>query len=195
LHGVFNSTTSKAFDLNTKMSSETTDKRVEIEANSEDIKSQKRDQMERRYRRNEDLARFILSRTSIYLSRINRALSETAARYRLQELAQAIFASLQQYPILALGVAIVIFTFTLPFLVFIFFTMTTAVMAFTGFVLIEGALITAASVMLVSLLIGVFLMIAIIGLMFLTGYYGMSRMYEYTNKFNLENVGEYLREM
>uniref|UniRef100_A0AAG5DX59 Uncharacterized protein n=1 Tax=Anopheles atroparvus TaxID=41427 RepID=A0AAG5DX59_ANOAO len=177
------------------MSSETTDKRVEIEANSEDIKSQKRDQMERRYRRNEDLARFILSRTSIYLSRINRALSETAARYRLQELAQAIFASLQQYPILALGVAIVIFTFTLPFLVFIFFTMTTAVMAFTGFVLIEGALITAASVMLVSLLIGVFLMIAIIGLMFLTGYYGMSRMYEYTNKFNLENVREYLREM
>uniref|UniRef100_A0A182Y566 Uncharacterized protein n=1 Tax=Anopheles stephensi TaxID=30069 RepID=A0A182Y566_ANOST len=104
--------------------------------------------MDRRHKRNEDLARFILSRSSLYLHRINKAVSETAARYRLQEIAQAIFASLQQYPILALAVAIAIFTFTLPFLVFIFFTMTTAVMAFTGFVLIEGALIMAASVML-----------------------------------------------
>ncbi|XP_058127516.1 uncharacterized protein LOC131290935 [Anopheles ziemanni] len=177
------------------MSSETTEKGVEVEANEVDYKSQKREQMERRQRRNEDLARFILSRSSIYLTRINKALSQMAARYRLQEIAQAIFTSLQEYPLLALGVAIVIFTFTLPFLVFIFFTMTTAVMAFTGFVLIEGALITAASVMLVSLLIGVFLMVAIIGMIFLTGYYSMSRMYEYTNKFNLENVREYLREM
>ncbi|KFB38933.1 AGAP001040-PA-like protein [Anopheles sinensis] len=177
------------------MSSETTENRVEVEASAVDYKTQKREQMERRNKRNEDLARFILSRTSIYLIRINKALSQMAARYRLQEIAQAIFASLQEYPLLALGVAIVIFTFTLPFLVFIFFTMTTAVMAFTGFVLIEGALITAASVMLVSLLIGVFLMVAIIGMIFLTGYYSMSRMYEYTNKFNLENVREYLREM
>uniref|UniRef100_A0A182M7T7 E3 ubiquitin-protein ligase MARCHF5 n=1 Tax=Anopheles culicifacies TaxID=139723 RepID=A0A182M7T7_9DIPT len=94
----------------------------------------------------QSIARLVFLRI---VHRINKAVSETAARYRLPEIAQAIFASLQQYPILALAVAIVIFTFTLPFLVFIFFTITTAVMAFTGFVLIEGALITAASVMLI----------------------------------------------
>uniref|UniRef100_A0A182VFU9 Uncharacterized protein n=1 Tax=Anopheles merus TaxID=30066 RepID=A0A182VFU9_ANOME len=125
--------------------------------------------------------------------RINKVMSETAARYRLQEIAHAIFASLHQYPILALAVAIVIFVFTLPFLVFIFFTMTTAVMAFTGFVLIEGALITAASVMLVSLLIGVFLMMAIVGLMFLTGYFGISRVYECVSRFKIDDLREYLR--
>uniref|UniRef100_A0A182W5K0 Uncharacterized protein n=1 Tax=Anopheles minimus TaxID=112268 RepID=A0A182W5K0_9DIPT len=170
------------------------DDRIETKSYPENADSQKIKEMERRHRRNEDLARFILSRTSIYLHRINKAVSETAARYRLQEIAQAIFASLQQYPILALAVAIVIFTFTLPFLVFIFFTMTTAVMAFTGFVLIEGALITAASVMLVSLLIGVFLIMAIVGLMFLTGYLGISRVYECMTRFKVDDLREYLRD-
>ncbi|XP_053678498.1 uncharacterized protein LOC128728873 [Anopheles nili] len=175
---------------------QSTDDRVDSQHydSTESLQTQKAKEMERRNRRNEDLARFILSRTSFYLHHINKALTETVARYRLQEIAQAIFASLQQYPILALGVAIVIFTFTLPFLVFIFFTMTTAVMAFTGFVLIEGALITAASMMLVSLLIGVFLMFGIVGLMFLTGYFGVSRIYEYANRFKLDDLREYLRE-
>uniref|UniRef100_A0A182QTJ6 Uncharacterized protein n=1 Tax=Anopheles farauti TaxID=69004 RepID=A0A182QTJ6_9DIPT len=168
--------------------------RIEVQSYSEPNKTPNAKEMERRHRRNEDLARFILSRMSIYLHRINKTLSETAARYRLQEIAQAIFASLQQYPLLALAVAIVIFTFTLPFLVFIFFTMTTAVMAFTGFVLIEGALITAASVMLVSLLVGVFLMIAIVGLMFLVGYFAVSRAYDYAHRFKLDDLREYLRE-
>ncbi|XP_053662970.1 uncharacterized protein LOC128712096 [Anopheles marshallii] len=176
------------------MPSSTIDDRIEAQSYPESAESHKAKEMERRHRRNEDLARFILSRASIYLHRINKAVSETATRYRLQEIAQAVFASLQQYPILALAVAIVIFTFTLPFLVFIFFTMTTAVMAFTGFVLIEGALITAASVMLVSLLIGVFLMMAIVGLMFLSGYLGISRVYECLTRFKMDDLREYLRD-
>ncbi|XP_309239.4 uncharacterized protein LOC1270533 [Anopheles gambiae] len=176
------------------MPSSASDNRIETQSYPEGSKPQNESKdMERRHRRNEDLARFILTRTSIYLHRINKAMSETAARYRLQEIAHAIFASLHQYPILALAVAIVIFVFTLPFLVFIFFTMTTAVMAFTGFVLIEGALITAASVMLVSLLIGVFLMMVIVGLMFLTGYFGISRVYECVSRLKIDDLREYLR--
>lgn len=170
------------------------DDRIEEQSIPDDVTSQKVKEMDRRHRRNEDLARFILTRSSLYLHRFNKAVSETATRYKLQEIAQAIFASLQQYPILALAVAIAIFTFTLPFLVFIFFTMTTAVMAFTGFVLIEGALIMAASVMLVSLLIGVFLVMAILGLMFLTGYLGISRAYECVTRFKVDDLREYLRD-
>ncbi|XP_050080766.1 uncharacterized protein LOC126568312 [Anopheles maculipalpis] len=171
------------------------DDRIEEQScNPDRATPQKAKEMERRHRRNEDLARFILTRSSLYLHRFNKAVSEIAARYRLQEIAQAIFASLQQYPILALAVAIAIFTLTLPFLVFVFFTMTTAVVAFTGFIMIEGALIMAASVMLVSLLIGVFLVMAILGLIFLTGCLGISRAYECVTRFKVDDLREYLRD-
>ncbi|XP_050083903.1 uncharacterized protein LOC126570276 [Anopheles aquasalis] len=148
-----------------------------------------------RYRKNEDLVRIFLQRASTYQRRMYKTVIEIFVRYRIKEAVQFIFNTLQKHPFLALVLAIAIFTITLPIVIFIFITMTTAMMAFTGFVLFEGALITAASIMLFSLFIVVFAVGVIILLVSFTCFFGISRFYDYATRFKLNDVHEYLRDM
>uniref|UniRef100_A0A2M4AZ47 Uncharacterized protein n=1 Tax=Anopheles triannulatus TaxID=58253 RepID=A0A2M4AZ47_9DIPT len=149
----------------------------------------------RRHRKNEDLARIFVHRASIYLHGIYKAAHEILIRYRIMELIHTIFNNLQKHPLLALGVSIAIITISLPIVIFIFITTATAMMAFTGFVLFEGALITSASMILFSLFIAVFAIGMIVILVSLACFFGLSRFYEYATQFKLDDAHEYLRDM
>lgn len=138
----------------------------------------------------EDLARYLMERTTLYWNLIVTVTNDLMARYHVQEFVTTIYAGLKRYPLLALSIATVIFILSLPFMVFIFFTLTTAIMTFTGFVLIEGTLITLASMLLIGVLIGVGCLLGTIGLVFLVGYFGISKAYDWLDKGEPRNESE-----
>ncbi|XP_055615475.1 uncharacterized protein LOC129761750 [Toxorhynchites rutilus septentrionalis] len=132
----------------------------------------------RNQRENEELARYLLDRISLYLHLFFKGVNKFIIRYRFKEVASAVYVGLQRYPLLALSIAAVVFIMTLPFVIFIFFTLTTAVLTFSSFIFIEGTLITVASMLMVGFLIGVFFLAAFVGSLFLMGYFGISKVFD-----------------
>ncbi|XP_053681763.1 uncharacterized protein LOC128732522 [Sabethes cyaneus] len=132
----------------------------------------------------EEFARFVFERSTLYGNLIYAFVNNLIVWYRIKELATSIYDALRRHPILAIGIACGLFIITLPFMLFVFFTLATAIMTFTGFVLIEGTLITVASMLLVGVLICVFSLLAFMGLVFLAGYFGLSRAYDCLDKWN-----------
>jgi hypothetical protein len=83
------------------------------------------------------------------------------------------------HPFLALCIAVCLITITLPFLIFSVFAVTTALMTFAGFVLVEGTLITVASVLLFGFLGCVFMALVVFGGLFTIGYFGLCSSFDY----------------
>ncbi|XP_065075033.1 uncharacterized protein Ldaf1 [Ochlerotatus camptorhynchus] len=145
----------------------------------------------------EDLVRYFMERATLYFNLISTIANDLMARYRVKEIATAICDGLRKYPLLALSIAAIIFILSLPFMIFIFFTLATAIMTFTGFVLIEGTLITVASMLLIGVLIGVGCLLGSIGLVFLVGYFGISKAYDCFDRWSdqgIRNLGTRTRE-
>ncbi|XP_055523984.1 uncharacterized protein LOC129717825 [Wyeomyia smithii] len=135
-------------------------------------------------RNGEEFARFLFERGTLYFNLIYMYANNLIVRYHVKEIGISIYEALRRHPLLAVGIATGMFIITLPFMLFVFFTLATAIMTFTGFVLIEGTLITVASMLLVGVLLCVFSLLAFMGLVFLAGYFGLSRAYDCLDRWN-----------
>lgn len=83
-----------------------------------------------------------------------------------------------QNDFIGFGISTAILSITLPFIIFMIFTVVTVMMTFIGFIIIEGTIITVASVFFFGFL-GVMVMASLfIGSVFLTGYFGFSHIYD-----------------
>ncbi|XP_055608323.1 uncharacterized protein LOC129755723 [Uranotaenia lowii] len=122
-----------------------------------------------------DFVNYLMERGTLYFNQFMVLLNHIVTRYRVKDKVMVVFDGLKKHPLLALSIAGILFILMLPFVIFIFFTLATAVMTFTGFVLIEGTLITVASMLLVGVLACIFALLGFVALVFLAGYFGLSK--------------------
>ncbi|KAG4078269.1 hypothetical protein HA402_012979 [Bradysia odoriphaga] len=85
---------------------------------------------------------------------------------------------LAKHPFLAFGISALIISITLPFIIFLIFAIATVIMTFFGFVIVEGTLITIASVLLFGFLGSVVILFVLFGSVLLAGYFGFMQIYD-----------------
>lgn len=95
------------------------------------------------------------------------------------EILDSIVQQLARHPFLAFGMSICFLSFALPFIIFMIFAIATVIMTFTGFVIIEGTLISIASALLFGFLGAVILFFLFFGFVILSGYFGLLQIYEF----------------
>lgn len=95
------------------------------------------------------------------------------------EMLDNIVQQLAAHPFLAFTVSICFLSFALPFIIFMIFAIATVIMTFTGFVIIEGTLISIASALLFGFLGAVILFFLFTGFVILSGYFGLLQMYDF----------------
>ncbi|KAL5275819.1 hypothetical protein ACFFRR_001576 [Megaselia abdita] len=94
-----------------------------------------------------------------------------------------------KHPYWALGITITLASILLPFLIILAFGISTIVMTFTGFILIEGTLITIASVLLFGVLGALMIIFLFFGGLTLAGYLGFVHIYDlYNNSGNTRSA-------
>jgi len=123
-----------------------------------------------------------------------KSFDRTLDDYGVYEILDTIVQQLARHPFLAFGMSICILSCALPFIIFMVFAIATVIMTFTGFVIIEGTLITIASALLFGFLGAVILFFLFFGFVFMAGYFGLLQIYEiidYPNKRRV--VVNYLR--
>uniref|UniRef100_A0A023EI01 Uncharacterized protein n=1 Tax=Aedes albopictus TaxID=7160 RepID=A0A023EI01_AEDAL len=133
--------------------------------------------IERNQQELEDMIRNFVDGFTFYWNLFVDMMNDLIRRYRVREIAIETYEALRNHPLLALSIAAAICCLSLPFVIFVFFTLCTAIMTFTGFVLIEGTLITMASMLLVGVLIGLGCLFGTFGMAVLVGYLGVSKVY------------------
>ncbi|XP_055843665.1 uncharacterized protein LOC129910347 [Episyrphus balteatus] len=89
-----------------------------------------------------------------------------------------------QYPFAALSVMLGFLVIFLPFTILLAFGLSTMAITFTGFMLLEGTLLTIASILLFGCLGAILLVFLFFGILTLIGYFGFAHIYDLYNKSN-----------
>jgi Promethin len=130
-------------------------------------------------RRNNDLTDSLIIEGAKICSQIRNGLDRVLHDLKIYEFFDKLILSLSQHPFIALAIAVTLITMTLPFLIFTLFAVTTALMTFAGFVLVEGTLITMASILLFGFLGCVSMVLVLFGGLFIVGYFGLCSSFGY----------------
>ncbi|XP_055390170.1 uncharacterized protein LOC129619110 [Condylostylus longicornis] len=99
-----------------------------------------------------------------------------------------------KHPYLALVVSVLIATFVLPFLIIFGFALLVVILTFTGFILIEGTLITIVSVLLFGCLAAVLLVLLFFGGLTLASYLGFMHVFDLYNGINKTAIKNFLKK-
>ncbi|XP_055909205.1 uncharacterized protein LOC129944071 [Eupeodes corollae] len=99
-----------------------------------------------------------------------------------------------KYPFVALSAVLGFLVIFLPFLVLMAFGLSTMAITFTGFMLLEGTLLTIASILLFGCLGAILLVFLFFGILMLAGYFGFVHIYDlYNNSNDRSALRQFLR--
>lgn len=98
--------------------------------------------------------------------------------FRFYETVRCVSKVLARHPFLSLALSGLFIILSLPFILFTMFAVTTAIITFMGFIMVEGTLITIATVLLFSFVGCFMIMLLFFSGAVLTGYFGFLQIQE-----------------